>query len=164
MFRADSGLFFSLAYFLGGGSSNESSSNTNKPTSSEEQEALKIAMSCIEECHIEQILQETKFLLIESLNELLKALIYSFQSPPDNQKLDNETAVFALELLVKIVIQNRDRVTSFWTTVRNQFYTILVNATEKTFFVERTCIGILRIASRLLRREELVSEVNLDRT
>ena len=157
--RTDTGLFSSLAYFLGGGGSTDSTSLTGKQTTPEEQEAIKVATSCIEECHIEQLLQETKFLLLDSLNELLKALIYACQSSPDVQKLDPDVAVFSLELLVKVVLQNRDRVTTFWSLVRNQFYSILVNASEKSFFVERTCIGLLRIAARLLRREELVSEV-----
>ncbi|CAF4415276.1 unnamed protein product, partial [Adineta steineri] len=54
---------------------------------------------------------------------------------------------------------NRDRVTIFWSTIRHQFYSILANANDKSFFIERTCIGLLRIAARLLRREELASEV-----
>jgi brefeldin A-resistance guanine nucleotide exchange factor 1 len=127
----------------------------------EEQEAIKVATTCIEECHLEQLLQETKFLIIDSLNEFLKALICGSQISPDSQKLDQDAAVFCLELLVKVVLQNRDRVTIFWSTVRNQFYSILVNANEKSFFVERACIGLLRIAARLLRREELASEVNI---
>ena len=93
------------------------------------------------------------------MNELLKALIYACQSPHDAPGVDQDAAVFCLELLVRIVQQNRDRVTSFWPTVRNQFYSILINANEKSFFIERTCIGLLRIAARLLRREELASEV-----
>ena len=149
----------SLAYFLGGGGSNEANASNGNQTTAEEQEAIKLASSCIEECHIEQILQETKFLFIDSLNELLKALIYAFQTTPDTQNADQDTAVFALELLVKVVIQNRDRVTTFWPIIRNQFCSILVNATSKSFFVERACIGLLRVAARLLRREELVSEV-----
>jgi len=98
-------------------------------------------------------------LIIDSLNEFLKALIYACQISSDAPNIDQDTAVFCLELLVKIVQQNRDRVTSFWPTVRHQFYSILINANEKSFFVERTCIGLLRIAARLLRREELASEV-----
>jgi len=51
-------------------------------------------------------------------------------------------------------------VTLFWSSVRHQFYSILVHANEKSFFIERTCVGLLRIAARLLRREELASEVS----
>ncbi|CAF3875585.1 unnamed protein product [Rotaria sp. Silwood2] len=157
--KTDTGLFSSLAFLLGGGSSNDSTLSSGKQPTIEEQEAIKVASSCIEECHLEQLLQETKFLIIDSLNELLKALIYGCQIFPDSQKLDQDAAVFCLELLVKVVLQNRDRVTIFWPTVRHQFYSILVNANAKTFFIERTCIGLLRIAGRLLRREELASEV-----
>ena len=157
--RTDIGLFSSLAFFLGGGGSTDSALSSGKQPTAEEQEAIKVASACIEECHIEQLLQETKFLIIDSLNELLKALIYGCQIPPDAQKLDEDAAVFCLELLVKVVLQNRDRVTTFWPTVRQQFYSILINANERSFFIERTCIGLLRIAARLLRREELATEV-----
>jgi brefeldin A-resistance guanine nucleotide exchange factor 1 len=158
-FRSDIGLFSSLAFLLGGGGLSDSTLSSGKQATVEEQEAIKVATACIEECHLEQLLQETKFLIIDSLNELLKALIYACQISPDSQKLDQDAAVFCLELLVKVVLQNRDRVTIFWSTVRHQFYSILINANEKTFFIERTSIGLLRIAARLLRREELASEV-----
>lgn len=158
-YRNDVGLFSSLAFLLGGGST-DSTVSSSKQGTIEEQEAMKIATACIEECHLEQLLQETKFLIIDSLNELLKALIYGCQISPDSQKLDQDAAVFCLELLVKVVLQNRDRVTLFWPTVRHQFYSILVTANEKSFFIERTCVGLLRIAARLLRREELASEVS----
>ncbi|UJR29178.1 hypothetical protein I4U23_010392 [Adineta vaga] len=157
--KSDTGIFSSLAFLLGGGGLSDSTISSNKQTTSEEQEAIKVATACIEECHLEQLLQETKFLIIDSLNELLKALLYGCQIAPDSQKLDQDAAVFCLELLVKVVLQNRDRVTLFWSTIRHQFYSILVNANEKSFFVERTCVGLLRIAARLLRREELASEV-----
>ncbi|UJR20526.1 hypothetical protein I4U23_023653 [Adineta vaga] len=157
--KTDIGIFSSLAFFLGGGGSNDSTLSSGKQPTPEEQEAIKVATTCIEECHLEQLLQETKFLIIDSLNELLKALIYACQTPPDSPKLEQDASVFSLELLVKIVLQNRDRVTVFWPTIRHQLYSILVNANEKSFFVERTCIGLLRIAARLLRREELASEV-----
>ena len=118
-----------------------------------------MATACIEECHLEQLLQETKFLFIDSLNELLKALLFGCQISPNAQKFDQDAAVFCLELLIKIILQNRDRITLFWSTVRHHFYTIIVNANEKSFLIERTCIGLLRIAARLLRRDDIASEV-----
>ncbi|CAF3532835.1 unnamed protein product [Rotaria sp. Silwood1] len=157
--KSDVGLFSSLAFLLGGGGPTDSTLSSGKQVTFEEQEAIKIATACIEECHLEQLLQETKFLIIDSLNEFLKALIYGCQISPDSQKFDQDAAVFCLELLVKVILQNRDRVTLFWSTVRHQFYLILVNANEKSFLVERTCVGLLRIAARLLRREELASEI-----
>ena len=40
--------------------------------SAEDQEAIKRAQDCIQECHVEQLIMESKFLREESLQELLK--------------------------------------------------------------------------------------------
>jgi hypothetical protein len=135
--------------------------SSNKGPSQEDQEAIKNAQLCIDECHIEQLIHDTKFLRIDSLLELLKALIFQSQSndidlnssqnntvqsnSPNNSllnnsstnsnnpntnnsnnnatsgsnvidnsstnnsdfKVDNDAALFSLEILVKVVLQNR---------------------------------------------------------
>ena len=53
----------------------------------------------------------------------------------------------------------RDRVAPIWPLVREHIYSLIVNGTEKTFMVERAVVGLLRIAVRLLRREEMASQV-----
>ena len=53
--------------------------NSNKGPTQEEQEAAKNAQSCVEECHIEQLIHDTKFLRVDSLLELVKALIFQSQ-------------------------------------------------------------------------------------
>lgn len=168
--------------------------STNKGPTQEEQEAIKNAKSCIEECHIEQLIHDTKFLRVDSLMELIKALIFQSQindielNSQNNQngnlasssavsgslvslntmstsvttsdtKLDIDAAVFSLEILVKVVLQNRDRISCIWSMIRNHFYNILLNSSEYSFFLERTVVGLLRISARLLRREELANEV-----
>jgi len=54
------------------------SSSTKGPTP-EEQEATRNAQNCVEECHIEQLIHDTKFLRVDSLLELIKALIFLSQ-------------------------------------------------------------------------------------
>lgn len=54
---------------------------------------------------------------------------------------------------------SRDRVTIVWQAVRDHLYNLIVNTTEHTFLVERAVVGLLRIAIRLLRREEIASQV-----
>ena len=44
--------------------------------------------------------------------------------------------------------------------IREHLYNLMVNATEQSFLVERAVVGMLRIAIRLLRREEIASQVN----
>jgi len=53
-------------------------SSTKGPTP-EEQEATKNAQNCVDECHIEQLIHDTKFLRVDSLLELIKALIFLSQ-------------------------------------------------------------------------------------
>jgi brefeldin A-resistance guanine nucleotide exchange factor 1 len=73
---------------------------------------LKEARKCVHGCHPEQLITESKFLRIESLQELVKALI--FASPRSNLSQngtgvvsDEKATIFFLEILVKIVVQNR---------------------------------------------------------
>lgn len=47
------------------------SSNTKGPTP-EEQEATKFAQECIEECSLENLITDSRFLREESLQELVK--------------------------------------------------------------------------------------------
>jgi brefeldin A-resistance guanine nucleotide exchange factor 1 len=181
--------------------SSDISSNKNRP-SPEEQEATKSAQSCIEECHIEQLIHDTKFLRVESLLELVKALIFASHlhdaelnlsgntnglvadslsissgiasgssretgnggsivssSSLVEQKLDTDSAIFSLEMLIKVVLQNRDRISCIWPSVRNHFFNIIINANDYSFFLERAVVGLLRITARLLRREELANDV-----
>ncbi|KAL9961546.1 hypothetical protein ACROYT_G030504 [Oculina patagonica] len=130
----------------------------------EDKEAQKQAHNCIRDCHPELLITESKFLRPESLNELMKVLIYN--SSIDNQEsmsvpCDEEAAVFFLELLIRVVLQNRDRVSALWGTVRDHLSNILVNATQHSSIVERSVVGLLRLAIRLLHKEEVSSQVLL---
>ena len=65
--RSDSGVLSSLySYFK------IVDSPPQPEATPEEQEATRQAQACLEECHVEQLVQESKFLTEESLHELLK--------------------------------------------------------------------------------------------
>uniref|UniRef100_A0A3Q2EAF2 Golgi brefeldin A resistant guanine nucleotide exchange factor 1 n=1 Tax=Cyprinodon variegatus TaxID=28743 RepID=A0A3Q2EAF2_CYPVA len=126
--------------------------------STENQEAKQAALLCIKESDPEKLITESKFLQLESLQELMKALI---SVSPDEDTYDEEDAAFCLEMLLRIVLENRDRVSCVWQTVRDHLYHLCVHATESCFLVERAVVGLLRLAIRLLRREEISSQVLL---
>lgn len=106
---------------------------------------------------------------------------------PDEETYDEEDAAFCLEMLLRIVLENRcdprgdqeqadhqgpssshaevfvsgrDRVSCVWQTVRDHLYHLCVHATESCFLVERAVVGLLRLAIRLLRREDISSQVD----
>ncbi|XP_058238793.1 Golgi-specific brefeldin A-resistance guanine nucleotide exchange factor 1 isoform X4 [Hemibagrus wyckioides] len=126
--------------------------------STENQEAKQAALLCIKHCDPEKLITESKFLQLESLQELMKALI---SVTPDEENYDEEDAAFCLEMLLRIVLENRDRVTCVWQTVRARLYHLCVHANESCFLVERAVVGLLRLAIRLLRREDISSQVLL---
>ncbi|XP_034148825.1 Golgi-specific brefeldin A-resistance guanine nucleotide exchange factor 1 isoform X2 [Esox lucius] len=124
----------------------------------ENQEAKQAAVLCIKQCDPEKLITESKFLQLESLQELMKALI---SVTPDEETYDEEDAAFCLEMLLRIVMENRDRVSCVWQTVRDHLYHLCVQATESCFLVERAVVGLIRLAIRLLRREDISSQVLL---
>ncbi|XP_041125372.1 Golgi-specific brefeldin A-resistance guanine nucleotide exchange factor 1 isoform X3 [Polyodon spathula] len=126
--------------------------------STENQEAKQAAVDCIKQCDPEKLITESKFLQLESLQELMKALI---SVTPDEETYDEEDAAFCLEMLLRIVLENRDRVSCVWQTVRDHLCHLCVHATENCFLVERAVVGLLRLAIRLLRREDISSQVLL---
>ncbi|XP_077786805.1 Golgi-specific brefeldin A-resistance guanine nucleotide exchange factor 1 isoform X2 [Podarcis muralis] len=126
--------------------------------STENQEAKRTALECIKQCDPEKLITESKFLQLESLQELMKALI---SVTPDEETYDEEDCAFCLEMLLRIVLENRDRVAFVWQAVRDHLYHLCVNAVEYCFLVERAVVGLLRLAIRLLRREEISAQVLL---
>ncbi|XP_053163379.1 Golgi-specific brefeldin A-resistance guanine nucleotide exchange factor 1 isoform X6 [Hemicordylus capensis] len=126
--------------------------------STENQETKRMALECIKQCDPEKLITESKFLQLESLQELMKALI---SVTPDEETYDEEDVAFCLEMLLRIVLENRDRVAFVWQAVRDHLYHLCINAMEYCFLVERAVVGLLRLAIRLLRREEISAQVLL---
>lgn len=88
-----------------------SAENLSKMPTPEEQQSIEVAKECVKDCNLEQLITDSKFLHEDALFELVKSLI-ELSRGPDVQKTlgynyNENVTVFFLELLVKIVIQNR---------------------------------------------------------
>lgn len=75
------------------------------------------------------------------------------------RKLDSPCLISFHPALSLLLVVARDRVTCVWQTVRDHLYHLCVNAMEFCFLVERAVVGLLRLAIRLLRREEISAQV-----
>ncbi|KAK0166292.1 hypothetical protein PV328_004726 [Microctonus aethiopoides] len=111
--------------------------------------AKKRANDCIANCYLNQIIEESKFLQVDSLRSLIGALV-SVNSH------DEEISVFLLEILLEVTIQNRDRVMTIWPIVLAHMDGLLTTAARENhpYLLERVAVGMLRLAIRLLRGEE----------
>ena len=67
--------------------------------------------SPLQECHPEQLFSESKFLQVEGLREFLKALVFASRGPEAHLTLgtvfDEDSAIFFLELLVSVALENK---------------------------------------------------------
>lgn len=117
-------------------------------------------LTTIEECRIDSIITESTFLQVESLLQLAKALVtVAGRSQTAGSSFEDEaTAVFCLDLLIAIVLHNRDRILLLWHSVYEHIATIVQTAALPSPLVEKAVFGLLRICQRLLPYKEELGE------
>ncbi|KAL3273590.1 hypothetical protein HHI36_015022 [Cryptolaemus montrouzieri] len=151
--KQDTGLLSSLYFYM------VSSENLSKLPSAEEEELNNVAKKCIKECNLEQLVTDSKFLHEDALLDMVKSLVELSRGPDVQKSLgynyNENITVFFLELLIRVMIQNR--VISIWQIVRDHIYTLMMNASlfDYQFLLERSVIGLLRVAIRLMRNEDM---------
>jgi brefeldin A-resistance guanine nucleotide exchange factor 1 len=114
----------------------------------------------IEACHIDQIFNDSKFLHADSLLQLARALVWAAGRPQKGGSSieDEDTAVFCLELLIAITLNNRDRIMLLWQGVYEHMAGIVQTTVLPGLLVEKAVFGLLRICQRLLPYKENLAE------
>ncbi|PIN03359.1 Pattern-formation protein/guanine nucleotide exchange factor [Handroanthus impetiginosus] len=131
------------------------------PQPSEEQLAARQrTLQTIQNCHIDSIFAESKFLQAESLSQLVRALVVAAGRPlkGNNSLEDEDTAVFCLELLIAITLNNRDRIMLLWQNVYEHIANVVQSTSMPCTLVEKAVFGLLRICQRLLPYKENLAD------
>ncbi|KAI8439140.1 hypothetical protein MSG28_012998 [Choristoneura fumiferana] len=117
------------------------------------------ATDCVDKCNLPGLLiTETKFLQLESLQELIRGMV-TVGAPPDAETLQanpqaEDVAVFFLELLGHTLIQNRDRALEVWPEASSHLTLVLQWAcTRPAPTPTRVLTTLLRTCARLMRSE-----------
>lgn len=144
-----SGLFSSIYSYI----ALSEGSSSGRAGSAEEQESMNRAKACALECNIEQLISDSKFLQTNALQDFVKVLIAS----NDVSNIDEFGVIFVLELIIRITVQNRDRVTCIWNPVRDHIYGLVMGAaaSDRIFILERSIVALLLLTGRLMRREDV---------
>lgn len=155
--KTEASLFSSLYSYL--------SSESQRVPNFEEQEIIKISKKCIRECQIDQIVLESKILHPDSLNELIQYLV-SLIKPPQSHKsvgipYEDNLIIFYMEFLIKVLIQNRDRVLPNWAKCSDQMHLLVQQSASCGYdhMLKRSTIGLFKLAIYLMRNEELASTI-----
>lgn len=113
----------------------------------------------IQQCRIDSIFTESKFLQAESLLQLTRALIWVAGRLQKSSLLEDEdTAVFCLELLITITLNNRDRIMILWQGIHDYIAGIVQTTIMPCALVEKAVFGLLCICQRLLPYKENLAE------
>ncbi|XAR65224.1 hypothetical protein NMG60_11009270 [Bertholletia excelsa] len=117
-------------------------------------------LQTIQKCHIDSIFTESKFLQADSLLQLARALIWAAGRPQkgNSSPEDEDTAVFCLELLIAITLNNRDRIVLLWQGVYDHISSIVQSTVMPCALVEKAVSGLLRICQRLLPYKENLAD------
>ena len=141
------------------------SSESQRQPSYEEQEIIKLSRKCVKDCQIDQIIVESKFLHPDSLAEVVGYLQSLVKSPTSHKSVglvyEENLVIFHMELLTKILIQNRDRVLPFWPKCSEQLHQLIVNAASCGYenLLKRSTVALFKLAIYLMRNEELASTI-----
>ncbi|KAF5799791.1 putative Sec7 domain, guanine nucleotide exchange factor, Sec7 domain superfamily [Helianthus annuus] len=129
--------------------------DTEKPApqpSREQVEAHKRAAETVKSCRVNTIFTESTFLQSESLSNLARALILAAA------RSNEESAVFCLELLITVTLNNRDRIMLLWQGVYEYITNIVQSAVMPSTLVEKAVFGLIRICQRLLPYKENLTD------
>ncbi|XP_026741827.1 Golgi-specific brefeldin A-resistance guanine nucleotide exchange factor 1 [Trichoplusia ni] len=122
-----------------------------------EKTLIDAATECVAKCNLPGLLiTETKFLQLDSLQELVRAMVV-VGTPPDTDSLQlnpqlEDITIFFLELLGQTLIQNRDRLLSVWEDASAQLQRAVWWAGPRgPGPLRRALTALLRTAARLMR-------------
>ncbi|GFY88509.1 sec7 domain-containing protein [Actinidia rufa] len=137
--------------------------DTEEPRSQPSEQQLAAhqrTLQTIQKCHIDSIFTESKFLQADSLLQLARALIWAAGRPQkgNSSPEDEDTAVFCLELLIAITLNNRDRIVLLWQGVYEHISSIVQSTVMPSALVEKAVFGLLRICQRLLPYKENLAD------
>ncbi|XP_038222593.1 Golgi-specific brefeldin A-resistance guanine nucleotide exchange factor 1 [Zerene cesonia] len=149
----DSGLLSSIYSYIALGET-----GIRAPTP-HEKALIDAATECVASCNLPGLLvSETKFLPVESLQELIQAMI-AVGAPPDPDSLQlnpqlEDITIFFFELLGQTLIQNRDRLLTVWEECGPHLERVVVWAAGRGHYaLARALTALLRTAARLMRCE-----------
>ncbi|KAI6652566.1 hypothetical protein LOD99_4351 [Oopsacas minuta] len=125
-------------------------SDSQRVPNANEVKAKESALECIRNCNIDKLLQDTKYLCLASLQELIRSLITFSQNNQETMShAEEEKSIFFLELLVKITTTNRDRAASFWQELETHLFSLILNGMSSLRFCERAVVSLLQAINSL---------------
>ncbi|KAG9300462.1 hypothetical protein G9A89_010088 [Geosiphon pyriformis] len=183
----DNSLLSTLSSYLLSPYSSNYESTRSDPTE-EEIESTLCTVDCVAVCRLEELFADIRVLEQESLENLMNSLKFiadgnltgdakttprssspvSITQPNASQPSSHSSAmipydpaaIFFLELMINVTLQNRDRIQTLWPILFEHISQILKESQNHSILlVERTVVALLRLCIRLTHKDEMASDV-----
>ncbi|GMH10381.1 hypothetical protein Nepgr_012222 [Nepenthes gracilis] len=154
--RRSPGLIGRFSQFL---SFDAEETRPRQPTN-EELAAHQHTLETIQQCQIQNIFIESKFLVTDSLLQLSQAIIAAGRSSRETDSPEDEgIAVFCLKFLITVTLNNRDRILLLWKGVYEHISNVQ-SSVMPSALLQKAVFGLLSICWQLLLyKENLANEL-----
>lgn len=150
------------------------------PLGEDEKEAEARAVRCVDACRVDDVFADSKFLETDSLQHMVRALVTAAGGKPEGpggaeggaeggadgsivlEDVDEDAAVFCLDVLVGVTLRNRDRVRTCLPLVYGLLRRLVQTAKTPSALAERAIFEVLRLCRRLLPHKEDLADELLD--
>ena len=149
------------------------------PLGEDEKEAEARAVRCVDACRVDEVFADSKFLETDSLQHMVRALVTAAGGKPEGpggaeggaegvaivdapRDVDEDAAVFCLDVLVGVTLRNRDRVRTCLPLVYGVLRQLVQTAKTPSALAERAIFEVLRLCRRLLPHKEDLADELLD--
>lgn len=114
----------------------------------EEAKKQQEALTCIQRCDVRIVFKDTKFLKLESLLELIRAISWASAA-------DEKTGLICLKLLFYITLRNRDRIKSIWPEIETHLESVLSTEQHSYSILHCAVFGIIKVCQTSLTKRGL---------
>ena len=152
----DSGLFYALSQYL-------TSANATELSGVDSEMRTK-AIEFTNTCRMDEIIRDSRFLELYSLNALLQAMVAQLCNVEGKRSGDSDvwgmdTLVFLVDLIVHTAWNNRDRMCTFWPLIFTRFSEIAKDLGTHNVLRQHCILGIGRLSLRFAERPDMQKEV-----
>lgn len=107
-------------------------------------------ITCIRHCRVEELLIDTTFMEVETLKRFLGYIIGASIQVNESGSEFTSSSVFIIEVLIRILVHNRDRIDCLWGLVWPHFLDIFTRDDVNSSLLVVAMSGIMRLILRVI--------------
>ena len=133
-----------------------------EPPTDAEKKIEDLAMACAHACRVKELFADTKFLELESLTHLMRALIWAAGDPTlvTATADDEDAALFCLDAMFTVTMRNRDRLRSVLPILVSYLRAVLQASPEPSPVCERVIFDLINMCVKLIpQKAELADDL-----